>query len=139
MTDRRTIVRYALFQIPDLVLLGLGLLASVEWFGLSVAAAGVILGLWIVKDIAMFPVLRVAYEAAPSHDRLSGAIGTAKQTLDPTGYISVGSESWKAELVGHRGEVPAGAEVRVVGLNGLTVLVEPAEPEDPPREEVDRL
>ena len=76
MTRRSKIpvsLRYTLFQIPNLILLGLGLAAAVRWWGLPVPTAYLIVGLWVVKDIVVFPFMRVAYESSGSSpaDRLA--------------------------------------------------------------------
>ena len=122
----RVLTRYALFQIPDLILLGLGLAAAVHWWSLPVVAAYALFGLWIVKDITMFPLLRVAYQTDGSSvaDRLDGAIGVVTQSLDPAGYVSVASELWSAEAPFESATVAVGSTVRVVGIRGLTLLVE---------------
>lgn len=123
---RRVVVRYALFQIPDLILLGLALTIAVRWWELSHAVAYTLFGFWLLKDILMFPVMRVAYEQGGSaSDRLTGASGIAREALDPMGYVLVGSELWNAEVVAGAGPVSAGSAVRVVNLRGLTLLVEP--------------
>jgi membrane protein implicated in regulation of membrane protease activity len=119
-------LRYALFQIPDLILLGLGLAAAVRWWGLSLPSAYLIVGFWLVKDIVVFPLLRVAYETSgPSPaDRLTGAIGVARQSLDPSGYVSVGAELWNAELAAESPPLAAGSAIRVIQVDGLKLLVE---------------
>ena len=73
----RTLLRYTLFQIPDLILLSLGLAAAVRWWGLPVYVAYGLVGLWLVKDVVMFPILRVAYESdsASGVDGIRGALG----------------------------------------------------------------
>jgi membrane-bound ClpP family serine protease len=126
--DHRVLVRYSLFQIPDLVLLAVALTIAVQWWGLSNAAAYTLFGLWLLKDILMFPVMRVAYERGSSKsDRLTGASGIAREVLDPMGYVMVGSELWNAEVAAGGEPVAAGKAVRVVNLRGLTLLVEPIE------------
>jgi membrane protein implicated in regulation of membrane protease activity len=122
----RVLARYTLFQIPDLILLGLGLAAAVRWWQLPVVSAYVLLGLWIVKDIVLFPLLRVAYQTDGSSvaDRLDGALGVVTQSLDPTGYVTVGSESWSAEVPTEGDTIAVGSTVRIVGIRGLTLLVE---------------
>ncbi len=123
-------VRYTLFQIPDLVLLGLGVAAAVRWWDLPVLAAYGLVAVWIVKDILMYPVLRVAYEAGGSSgvDGIHGALGVVTQPLVPSGYVRLGSELWKAELVCGSGTVSVGSAIRVVELRGLTLIVEPVTP-----------
>jgi len=122
----RVLARYALFQIPDLILLGLGLAAAMRWWNLPAPAAYALLGLWIVKDIVMFPLLRVAYETGGSSvaDRLDGALGVVTRPLDPTGYVSVASELWSAEVSAEDAPAAVGSTVRIVGIRGLTLLVE---------------
>ena len=55
---------------------------------------------WLVKDVLMYPVLRIAYEAddGAGSDRLNGAEGVARAPLDPRGYVQVGSELWRAAV-----------------------------------------
>ncbi len=124
-SNRRTLIRYTLFQIPDLVLLGLALAAAVRWWGIPNSLAYTIFALWLVKDVVLYPVMRIAYQTGGSTaDRLEGARGVAKEPLDPTGYVTVSSELWIAEVTGDGGPLPAGSTIRVVGLRGLTLLVE---------------
>ena len=126
--DRRVLIRYTLFQIPDLILLGLALAIAVQWWDIPSALAYTLFGLWLLKDILLFPVMRVAYaQGGSANDRLTGALGIAREALDPTGYIMVGSELWRAEVAVGAESVSAGTEVRVVKIRGLTLLVEPVE------------
>jgi membrane protein implicated in regulation of membrane protease activity len=122
----RTIVRYTLFQIPDLILLSLGLAAAVRWWNLPVLAAYGLVALWIAKDVIMYPILRVAYESGGSSgvDAIHGALGVVTQPLGPSGYVRLGSELWKAELLCDSGTVSVGSAVRVVEIRGLTLVVE---------------
>jgi len=123
----RTLARYTLFQIPDLILLSLGLAAAVRWWGLPVLAAYGVVALWIVKDVIMFPILRVAYESGSSGgaEGIRGALGVVTQPLVPSGYVRLGSERWKAESLPGSGPVPVGSAIRVVEVRGLTLIVEP--------------
>jgi membrane protein implicated in regulation of membrane protease activity len=124
---RRTIFRYTLFQIPDLILLSLGLAAAVRWWGLPVLAAYGLVALWIAKDVIMYPILRVAYESGGSSgvDGIHGALGVVTQPLVPSGYVRLGSELWKAELVPGSETASVGSAIRVVEVRGLTLVVEP--------------
>jgi membrane-bound ClpP family serine protease len=123
----RTLLRYTLFQIPGLILLSLGLAAAVRWWGLPVLAAYGLVALWLVKDAIMFPILRIAYESdsASGVDGICGALGVATQPLAPAGYVRLGSELWKAELVSGSGSILAGSAIRVIEVRGLTLVVEP--------------
>ena len=122
----RTLLRYTLFQIPDLILLSLGLAAAVRWWALPVFVAYGLVALWIAKDVIMYPILRVAYESGGSSgvDGIHGALGVVTQPLAPSGYVRLGSELWKAELRCGSGTGSVGSAIRVVEIRGLTLVVE---------------
>jgi membrane-bound serine protease (ClpP class) len=63
---------------------------------------------------------------------LIGAVGRAREPLatDTPGHIDVHGEIWRARS---RASVPAGARVRIVAIDGLTLTVEPSDP--PPQGE----
>jgi len=123
----RTLVRYTLFQIPGLILLGLALAAVVRWWDFPVFAAYGLVAVWIAKDVIMYPILRIAYEAGGTSgvDAIHGALGVVTQALVPAGYVRLGSERWKAELASGSQAVSVGSAIRVVELRGLTLIVEP--------------
>ena len=54
-------------------------------------------------------------------EHLIGATGEATERLAPSGHIRVLGELWEARS---SSEVPPGARVRVVAVNGLTLVVE---------------
>lgn len=54
---------------------------------------------------------------------LVGAGGTAQTLLAPTGIAYAGGEAWSARS--RSGEIHAGAPIRVVGVEGLELIVEP--------------
>lgn len=54
---------------------------------------------------------------------LLDAAGVARTALEPEGEVLVQGELWRAVAVGG-GSIPAGAPVRVVGVEGLTLRVE---------------
>ena len=59
---------------------------------------------------------------------LIGAVGRAREPLatDTPGHIDVHGEIWRARS---RASVPAGARVRIVAIDGLTLTVEPSDPQ----------
>ena len=65
-------------------------------------------------------------------ERLSGALGVTRSTLDPLGTVHVGGQVWSARL--RSGTLGAGEPVRVLARQGLTLEVEPAEPTGTPAE-----
>jgi membrane protein implicated in regulation of membrane protease activity len=107
----------------------LTLVMLVRWTELTPMLAGVLFGLWVIKDLAMYPVTRIAYEpqsGGQGADALLGALGVAQEDLAPeqTGYVLVGAELWRAQLCGGE-SVAQGAVVRVMEVHDLTLLVEP--------------
>jgi membrane-bound serine protease (ClpP class) len=64
--------------------------------------------------------------AAPSRpmSALVGAGGLAQTLIAPTGIAYAGGEAWSARS--RAGEIPPGTPVRVVGVDGLELIVEPS-------------
>ncbi len=120
------LLRYALFQLPGIALAGLGLAAAVRWWDLSVSWAWTGLGLWVLKDAAMFPLVRRAYEPGDGGaEALVGSHGVAEEPIAPEGWVRIGPELWRAELAIDAAPAQRGALVRVVRLRGLVLVVEP--------------
>ncbi|HEX9716352.1 MAG TPA: nodulation protein NfeD [Actinomycetota bacterium] len=73
--------------------------------------------------IVVRAVVRVHRQVpASGPERMVGAEGTAAGPLRPHGVVQVASEEWSAESVA--GNIPRGARVRVVGIEGLRLRVE---------------
>jgi membrane-bound ClpP family serine protease len=124
-----TLLRYAMFQLPGTIGVSLLLAALVRWGGLAPRTAALLLALWVLKDLALFPFVRRAYEArggGGGAEALVGAIGTAQDRLDPEGWVRLGHVRWRARAPG--GSVEKDAPVRVREVRGLVLVVEPAEP-----------
>ncbi|MBI4728154.1 MAG: nodulation protein NfeD [Acidobacteria bacterium] len=60
-------------------------------------------------------------------EAMVGEEGIVERALDLSGVVRARGESWSA--VAPRGSIPAGVAVRVTGVRGLTLEVEPAEEE----------
>jgi membrane protein implicated in regulation of membrane protease activity len=127
----RVFARYLVLQIPGQFIAAVTLVMLVRWTELTPMLAGLLFVLWVIKDLAMFPVTRIAYEpqgGGQGADALLGALGVAQQDLAPeqTGYVRVGAELWRAELCGDE-SVVKGAMVRVTEVCDLTLRVVPAQ------------
>ena len=122
----RTFARYTAFQAPGWALVGLALYAFVAWGWLERGVALVLGLLYVAKDLALFPWLRLAYEAGdPSPSAaLLGKSGVARERLDPRGYVQLGAELWRAELAPGCAPIEPGGHVRVRAVHGLTLIVE---------------
>lgn len=127
--DRRVALRYAALQIPGQVFVGLLAVAAWEWLGAPAWLAWGVPLFWVVKDALLFPFLWRAYEpddpSAPGG--LVGTTAVAEEPLAPCGWVRVGPELWRAELVDGAIAAPRGASVRIVRVDGLVLGVEPVE------------
>ncbi len=87
--------------------------------------AGVLLLAWVVKDIALYPALRPAYvvESKTGAEQLVGCRAQVSDRLAPQGYVRLRGELWRAELDGGVGTIESGAQVVVVGVDGLVLQV----------------
>ncbi len=121
----RTFRKYMLIQVPGwffLLFLLLFLRPRVkmpDWVGVM------LLGFWVVKDLALYPFLRQAYEENPRSGAqlMVGLRGIVTADLRPEGYIRVRGELWRARATTE--PVQKGTRVEVVGVRDrLTLAVE---------------
>jgi membrane protein implicated in regulation of membrane protease activity len=91
-----------------------------HWVGVALIAG------WVVKDIALYPLLKTAYRSADSADPagLVGRQATVVDTLAPQGHVRVGAERWRARVQVDGCEVPPGRRVRIESVEGLTLIVD---------------
>jgi membrane-bound serine protease (ClpP class) len=75
-----------------------------------------------------------AYGAGGTSTVPTGSGGVVKATLAPLGVVYAAGEDWSAKTIGGT-EVGAGESVRVIGQEGLTLIVEPVGPGDAATEE----
>jgi membrane protein implicated in regulation of membrane protease activity len=133
----RTFRKYALLEAPGWVLAGVLASALHAWVGLSTELAVLLVVFWVLKDLALYPWLRPAYESDPRSEteKLAGSTAVAVQPLDPVGYVRLAGELWRADAGRGSASIPAGSRVRVRAAEGLTLLVTPEEPppQDRPR------
>jgi membrane-bound ClpP family serine protease len=121
----RVILRYALFQVPEIIVLVCVLLLVETWISLPRLVFWGILALAVVKDIVLFPVVWKAYDDSPSDDsqHMAGQNGIACGRLDPEGYVFVDGEQWRAQIESGEPPVEKGDTVTVVEVRGLTLVV----------------
>jgi membrane protein implicated in regulation of membrane protease activity len=126
---RSTWLRYWLFQAPGAVAVAALLALLVLWWDLAPRLAALFLLLWVLKDLALYPFVRKAYEprSGGGADALIGALATARDRLEPEGYVLVGHELWRARV--REGVAEKGAPLRITAVRGLTLVVEVAEGE----------
>ena len=111
---------YLAWQAPSWIAVAAALML-LRWLAdLPAWIAPVGVAVVIVKDLAMYRVLR--HTLQPPRARLIGARGRAVEPLAPVGYVRVEGELWRAEAVGT--SIAAGTDVVVCEANGLTLRVE---------------
>ena len=122
----QVVMRYALFQIPGLVLLILILILVRRWVDIPLWFFWGSVIIWIVKDVVLFPFVWRAYDWSRSRDvhSLVGTEGIVEERLAPSGYIGVHGELWQAEMTREGPPIEKGEFVRIQGIRGLVLLVQ---------------
>jgi membrane-bound serine protease (ClpP class) len=87
----------------------------------------VVIGAAMFFGFAMTTVVRSRFSTATiGREHLVGRSGTAQSDLDPDGVVVVGDSRWKARAARAAG-IASGDTVRVVGVEGITLDVEPGD------------
>ena len=122
----QVVMRYALFQIPGLVLLILILILVRRWVDFPLWFFWGSVFIWIVKDAVLFPFVWRAYDWSRSRDvhSLVGTEGIVEERLAPSGCIRVHGELWQAEMIREGPPIEKGEGVRIQGIRGLVLLVQ---------------
>lgn len=125
--------RYWLFQVPGTIIVFFVLLIAAWFAWIEVRIVFIGLGLWFLKDLALFPFTWRAYFVEDHHEgvRLEGETATVVDELNPKGYIRTHGELWQARLEADSGSIAAGEQVRILRREGMLLLVEP--PDDKTR------
>ena len=113
---------YFLAQLPGWLLAALVLWGLHHWGVLTAGFAAALLGVWIAKDLLLFPVMRRFYESEPAAGRMVGELGTAVTAVAPEGLVRVRGELWKAQS---SDAIAPGTRIRVREIEGLTLVVSP--------------
>ncbi|HEX5040881.1 MAG TPA: nodulation protein NfeD [Candidatus Limnocylindria bacterium] len=94
------------------------------WLIVVVVAVGVVY-IWVLIR-ALLQMRRQGGVANKPVDALVGATATAQTVIAPTGIAYADGESWSARS--RDVEIRAGTPLRVIGVDGLQLIVEPARP-----------
>lgn len=144
-TRRGVLRRYLLFQIPELLAGGIVLLLLVRLDFLSIAFGWILFAGWLLKEAALYPLVRRAYEPSSpmGGEAMVGATGfvavPASAASDSRssagdhrsgwqGRVQIGPELWNARLAPGSESVSLGSQVRVEAVEGLTLIVSAIEP-----------
>jgi len=125
--SRRVVIKYTLLQLPALVFLALILYLIRLWVQMPAWLIWGMVGLWVVKDVILFPFVWRSYDQDRLGDANSmvGLHGVAKDRLAPSGYVEVHGEMWQAEVMEGAPPVQSRESIRVRGIRGLTLIVQP--------------
>ncbi|HXF75764.1 MAG TPA: NfeD family protein [Methylomirabilota bacterium] len=117
--------KYALLQLPGLLVGAIVLIALVKWVGLPLWAAAGLFALWVMKDIALYPLVRTTYESEveTGAERLVGEKGIAQEWLCPRGMVRVRGEIWKAQTESPEQRIEPSSEIKITGARGMTLIV----------------
>jgi len=125
--NKKTLVRYILFQIPGIILVGTVLWGMHGLLNVSTRTAWALMLLWLAKDALMFVFVWPAYQASEGDGLYSliGLQGEVRRPLRPEGYIRIRGVLWKAKAESGILPVPAGTKVDIVGREGILLIVRP--------------
>lgn len=125
MWTGRILLKYVLIQLPEIAVLVLLLVIVGEWIEIAAWLHWGLVGLWVAKDVILYPFVWRAYEWGSEKETspMVGLCGIAKERLNPSGYVFVHGELWKARVV-EDGFIDKGENVLVKGSRGLTLHVE---------------
>ena len=133
MPRGRLILRYTLLQLPGYAVLVLLYVLVEQITDLPACIAWGVFGLWVLKDIVLFPFVGRYYDPGYEKDRFSmiGLQGVVNKPLTPTGAVRIRGELWKAEVLDPGNTVDIGRTVTVRRIRGLTLQVTPEPQSDP--------
>ena len=121
----RVYLRYGLLMIPGTTVLVLILIIVQHWVAVPAWLLGLLVFLWIAKEVIMFPFLWRAYDWKQTDDSGSmiGKRGLTTARLAPNGYIKIQGELWRAEIMGCDSPIEKGEWVQVKKVEGLKLFV----------------
>ncbi len=123
--QRRGSFDYLVLQVPDIILAAAILWALHRWVELPTPWAVALLVLWVLKNLAMYVVLRkTLVPPATGPEAVVGARAVTREPLAPRGYVRVGSEMWLAEKAHPHEVITPETPVVVRASRGLTLLVD---------------
>ncbi len=129
----KILLRYALLQLPGIILFGAIVVLSYYVTFLPSWLAWTVSGIWIVKDIIFYPMVWQAYDPDRQKDQNSmiGKTCMTKEKLNPEGYVEVNGESWKALAENTSFPIGEGQKVIITRIEGLKLIVKPVESDIP--------
>lgn len=122
----KPLTRYALLQILGWALVLLVVLLLLRWGWVNTTAAGVVIVLWLAKDVLLYPLYLPALAAesavSPGVEAMVGRTGHCRTEVNGRGMIEVQGERWLARSADGTRIAP-GLRVQVVGHDGMILQV----------------
>jgi membrane protein implicated in regulation of membrane protease activity len=124
------ILRYAILQVPGLAAAVGVIFLLRRWILFPDSYAWIGLGLWILKDVILFPFVWHAYDwDDPGRTgSMIGRPGRVTVRLAPAGYVEIGGELWLAEATEPLRSIEVGERITVEDVEGLKLFVRREEP-----------
>jgi len=101
-------------------------IGGISYFELGWELGAAAMVLLVVKDLALYPVMRHAF-TNQSHvgiETLIGARAVVSKAVAPDGYVKVRGALWRAEAMSGHGPFEKGDSVVITSFEGLTLRVE---------------
>ncbi len=132
MLSGRILLKYTLLQLPGIAILVLFLMLVRQWVEIPSWLMWGLVGLWVAKDVLLYPFVWRSYDWGyrEEDNPMIGLRGIAKDRLDPSGYVLVRGELWKARVNKDGLTIEKGENVLVRGVRRLSLLVEPEDKEE---------
>lgn len=121
----KTAVKYTLLQLPGAVSFLLVILLLRQWVDMPPYLTWGLIGVWVGKDIALFPFLWRSYDSTPHNDRFDmvNRKGYALSRLEPQGSVRIQGERWRAVIGEGEPPIEKGEPVCVEAVHGLRLTV----------------
>jgi membrane-bound ClpP family serine protease len=116
-------MRYALIQVPELIMLILVLVLLRQWMNIPVWIVWTFVILWTAVNVVMFPFLWRAFEKKDASS-LPGSRGITIDRLSPSGYVRINNELWHARAIDGESAIEKNEVVSIKDMHGLTLFVE---------------
>jgi membrane-bound serine protease (ClpP class) len=114
--------------VGSLIVGGLVLFNSPSTPSFQRVSVPLVVGVSVFSGLVFFTIMMIAVRAqrAPIRtglESMTGKIGVARSTIDPTGSVQVGGELWTAELLPGEPPIPVGARIIVESAEGIRLRV----------------
>jgi membrane protein implicated in regulation of membrane protease activity len=123
MSNKETIRRYVLFQIPELTLTIFVLYFIKYFYNYPSWIIWLVVFLSILKDVLMFKFTWKAYAVYKKEDHagVKGKFCVAKEDIVKKGLVSLNGELWKAQV---NNPVKKGESLIIRDVKGLLLIAE---------------